>query len=92
MARVAATGSDLRELHQHGFWYRPSGNSPYFGTSVVTRDHVAGLAATGPADYLGEVDACQHLYAIRSRQGLPDPSGTVADTGAGTVAGTGGCA
>lgn len=67
MARIKASETDLADLHRDGFWYRPSGNGIYFGTAVVTPDYVAALSADGPADYLGEVDACQHLYALRSR-------------------------
>jgi SAM-dependent methyltransferase len=66
MTRIKADAPDFDDLHAHGFWYRPTGNSIYFGTAVPTREYVEKLPRTGSIEYLGEVDACQHLYVIRA--------------------------
>lgn len=66
MTRIKADRHAFDDLHAHGFWYRPTGNSIYFGTAVTTREYVEKLPLTGSIEYLGEVDACQHLYVIRA--------------------------
>jgi SAM-dependent methyltransferase len=66
MPRIKARPEALEALERDGFWYRPTGNSIYFGAAVVTRAYLEALPLTGSLGYLGEVDACQHLYVIRA--------------------------
>ncbi len=63
LPRVKAKPEDRRTLARDGFWYRPTGNSAFFGMAVTERAFLEALPI-GSLDYLGEVDACQHLYAI----------------------------
>jgi hypothetical protein len=63
LPRAKARPEDHRTLARDGFWYRPTGNSAFFGMAVVERSWLEALPIPS-LDYLGEVDPCQHLYAI----------------------------
>jgi hypothetical protein len=64
MQQAKARPADLATLRREGFWYRPTGNSVFFGIAVVERSYLESLPRPGALDYLGEVDRCQHLYAF----------------------------
>ena len=64
MTQAKAKPEDLAALRRDGFWYRPTGNSVFFGIAVITRAYLEALPRPGSLDYLGEVDPCQHLYAF----------------------------
>jgi SAM-dependent methyltransferase len=63
LPRVKAGPAESATLAREGFWYRPTGNSATFGIAVTERSYLERLAP-GSLDYLGEVDPCQHLYAL----------------------------
>jgi SAM-dependent methyltransferase len=64
LPRIKAKPADAQALARDGFWYRPTGNSEYFGMAVVERSWLERLPRPGAIAYLGEIDPCQHLYAI----------------------------
>jgi SAM-dependent methyltransferase len=66
MRRRKAGPEDFAALARDGFWYRPTGNSAYFGIAVTERGFLERLPVAGTLDYFGEVDPCQHLYALRT--------------------------
>ena len=63
LPRAKATPEDHHALARDGFWYRPTGNSAFFGLALTERAWLEQLPV-GSLEYLGEVDACQHLYAF----------------------------
>jgi SAM-dependent methyltransferase len=66
LPRIKARREDRQALARDGFWYRPTGNSAYFGMAVIEPAWLERLP-TGAIEYFGEVDPCQHLYAIGAR-------------------------
>ena len=64
LPRVKAKPEDFAMLARDGFWYRPTGNSKFFGMAVTERAWLERLPVPGSLAYLGEVDPCQHLYAF----------------------------
>jgi len=64
MRQAKARAADLATLRREGFWYRPTGNSVFFGIAGITRAWLEALPRPGSLDYIGEVDPCQHLYAF----------------------------
>jgi SAM-dependent methyltransferase len=63
LPRAKAGPADLAAFGRDGFWFRPSRPGAHFGVAVVRRDRLEALAP-GSLDYLGEIDPCQHLYAL----------------------------
>ena len=64
MRQAKARPTDFATLRREGFWYRPTGNSVFFGITVIERAYLEALPRLGSLDYLGEVDPCQHLYVF----------------------------
>lgn len=62
--RLGVRERDRRTLARRGFWFRPSGNSAYFGTTVVERSWLEKRPMVGALEYLGKIDGDQHLYLI----------------------------
>ena len=64
MPRVKARSEDLKTLSREGFWFRPHGTNALFGAAVTEQRYLEALPMLKSLEYLGEVDLCQHLYAL----------------------------